>query len=147
MLYNTLIYPYLQYCNIAWASQQSIHIQHLFILQKRHYVLYQNHAGMLTPHHYLEILVRSNLLISINCKLVFFMHRAINHQLPSLFTSYFISNTNIHNYFTRQCHNLHYPGLRTNLRKYSIKFFGYYLWNSLPIHLKTIIPTASFKKT
>jgi hypothetical protein len=75
-----------------------------------------------------------------------FMHRAVNHQLPSLFTSYFISNTNIHNYFTRQCHNLHYPGLRTNLRKYSIKFFGSYLWNSLPIHLKTIIPTASFKK-
>ena len=76
-----------------------------------------------------------------------FMHRAINHQLPSLFTGYFILNTNIHNYSTRQCHNLHYPGLRTNLRKYSIKFFGSYLWNSLPIHLKTIIPTAGFKKT
>jgi hypothetical protein len=34
-LYNTLVYPYLQYCNIAWASQQNIHIKNLFILQKK----------------------------------------------------------------------------------------------------------------
>jgi len=34
-LYNALIYPYLQYCNIAWASQQSVHTKRLFILQKR----------------------------------------------------------------------------------------------------------------
>jgi len=33
-LYNTLIYPYLQYCNIAWAPQQSHYIDKLFILQK-----------------------------------------------------------------------------------------------------------------
>ena len=97
MLYNTLIYPYLQYCNIAWASQQSIHIQHLFILQKRHYVLYQNHAGMLTPHHYLEILVRSNLLISINCKQVFLCTEPsitnYHHYLPVILYQILTSTT------------------------------------------------------
>ena len=146
MLYNTLIYPYLQYCNIAWASQQSIHIQHLFILQKNalRIVSKSRWNAHTTP---LFRNLSTLKLVDINkLQTGIFMHRAINHQLPSLFTSYFISNTNIHNYFTRQCHNLQYPGLRTNLRKYSIKFFGSYLWNSLPIHLKTIIPTASFKK-
>ena len=35
MLFNTLIYPYLQYCNIAWASQYNTSVERIFILQKK----------------------------------------------------------------------------------------------------------------
>ena len=34
MLYNTLVYPYLQYCNIAWASQYNTLVERIFILHK-----------------------------------------------------------------------------------------------------------------
>ena len=100
MLYNTLIYPYLQYCNIA-----SLHGPHnnrytfniSLFFKKRHYVLYQNHAGMLTPHHYLEILVRSNLLISINCKQVFLCTEPsitnYHHYLPVILYQILTSTT------------------------------------------------------
>ena len=35
MLYNTLVLPYLSYCNIIWASTYKTHIQKVVILQKR----------------------------------------------------------------------------------------------------------------
>ena len=34
-LYHTLFQPYLQYCNIVWASQNNIHLQKLFVKQKK----------------------------------------------------------------------------------------------------------------
>ena len=34
-LYHTLIEPYFQYCNIVWASQNNIHLQKLFVKQKK----------------------------------------------------------------------------------------------------------------
>jgi hypothetical protein len=51
-LYNTLIYPYLQYCNIAWGSQQSCHLTKLFICQKRLSVLCAKPSGMHILLHY-----------------------------------------------------------------------------------------------
>ena len=40
-LYNMLIQPYFMYCNIVWASQRSLHLQHLLIKEKK-----------CTPHYY-----------------------------------------------------------------------------------------------
>ena len=54
VLYNTLIYPYLQYCNIAWAPQQSHYMDKLFILQKKLHELYVKLNGMHTQHHYVK---------------------------------------------------------------------------------------------
>ena len=76
-----------------------------------------------------------------------FMYTAMNNQLPSLFSDYFIINKNIHHYFTRQSHNIHQFALNTSLRKLSIKNFGSSLWNSLPILLKTTPSMPSFKHT
>ena len=35
LLYNSLILPYLMYCNIVWCSTYPTHLSKLFILQKR----------------------------------------------------------------------------------------------------------------
>ena len=50
MMYNTLVYPYLQFCNIAWASHHNVYIESLVKLQKKHYALYVKHHGSLTLH-------------------------------------------------------------------------------------------------
>ena len=68
MLYNTLIYPYLQYCNIAWASCSNINTNNLFVLQKKPYVLYVKEGGTRTPHHYFVHWVLSSWLILISFK-------------------------------------------------------------------------------
>jgi hypothetical protein len=35
MLYHALVYPYLQYCNIVWASTYSSNLNCIVILQKQ----------------------------------------------------------------------------------------------------------------
>jgi len=146
-LYNTLVYPYLQYCNIAWASQQNIHTKDLFILQKKAIRVvckarWNAHTTPLFRKLYTLKLDEIN-KFQTGC----FMYKAMNNQLPSLFTDYFILNKNVHHYFTHQSQNIHQPVLNTSLRKFSIKFFGSSLWNSLPAFLKTLPSVYSFKNT
>ena len=58
MLYNTLVYPYLQYCNIAWASQYSTLVERIFILQKRHYALSAKSLGVPIHNNCLNYYIR-----------------------------------------------------------------------------------------
>jgi hypothetical protein len=147
MLYNTLIYPYLQYCNIAWASQQNIYTDKLFILQKKALrIVNKTHWIAHTSPLFLKL---NTLKLSDINKLQTgcFMYRAMNNQLPSSFSHYFTLNSNIHQHFTRQSKNLHQFQHNTTLRKYSIKNVGTTLWNSLPITLKNKPSVYCFKST
>jgi len=144
-LYNTLVYPYLQYCNIAWASQPSQLIENIFILQKKTLrVVCKTHWNAHTTPLFITL---KTLKISDINKLQTgcFMYKAMNNQLPSSFTRYFSLNATVHTYFTRQSQNIHALGINTALRKYSIKFFGSSLWNSLPAFIKTKSSIQSFK--
>jgi len=145
MLYNTLIYPYLQYCNIAWASKVTTHIDSLNILQRKalRVVCKANWQAHSTPLFYsLHTLKLSDInKLQTGC----FMYNAINNLLPSLFSGYFTLNINVHHYFTRQSKNIHQTSIRTSLRKFNIKNFGTSLWNSLPIMLKNKPSIHSFK--
>jgi hypothetical protein len=144
-LYTTLIYPYLQYCNIAWASQQSVHTDKLFILQKKalRVVCKTYWSAHTTPlFAQLNTLKLSDInKLQTGC----FMYKAINNQLPSLFADYFTLNRNIHTYFTRQSHQIHKFGLKTSVRKSSIKHFGSSLWNSMPPYITSKPSISSFR--
>ena len=35
VLYNTLIHPYFNYCNVVWGSQPGLKLDELFIIQKK----------------------------------------------------------------------------------------------------------------
>jgi len=75
-----------------------------------------------------------------------FMYKAMSNQLPPLFVDYFTLNRDLHNHYTRQSQNIHIFGLKTTVRKYSIKYFGSCLWNSLPMYITTKPSIFSFKK-
>lgn len=146
-LYNTLIYPYLQYCNIAWGSQQSCHLTKLFICQKKalRVVCKAKWDAHTTPLFYTLGTLK---LVDINrLQTGCFMHKAINNQLPPPFQDYFVLNTAVHNYFTRQSQKIHSTGLRTSARKFSIKSFGTFIWNSLPSSITSNLSPFSFKRT
>ena len=57
-------------------------------------------------------------------------------RLPDVFVSFFTCNRNIHQYATRQSHQLHYPKFKTELGKRSLAFWGVKIWNTI---LKTDI--------
>ena len=145
MLYNTLIYPYLQYCNIAWGALSSVFTENLFILQKKALrivskVPWNSHTSPIFSSLKTLKLVDINKLQT-GC----FMYNAMANNLPPQFNNYFVKNTQIHTHFTRQSQQIHIYCPRTKVRKHSIKHFGSILWNSLPLVLKTKPSINTFK--
>ena len=55
-------------------------------------------------------------------------------------------NCNIHDYFTRNSTNYHFPVIRTSLSLKSIFSRGPSIWNSLPDDLKKSCSLNSFKR-
>src|SRR6218665_2677023 len=75
-----------------------------------------------------------------------FMHRANHNLLSGIFQNYFINIKDIHQYFTRGSDALFLTVVRTNYRKYSIRFKGPVLWNELPRPIRDVSNLSSFKK-
>ena len=77
-----------------------------------------------------------------------FMFRYFNFQnLPEIFTYYFLTNKDIHNYNARNASMLHKNCNRTNYKKRTLANKGIDLWNNLPPHLKQIRSFSIFKTT
>ncbi len=69
------------------------------------------------------------------------MSRYFNLQnLPEIliFTNYFLTNKDVHNYNTRNALMLHKNCNRTNYKKRTLAIKGIDLWNNLPVHQKQL---------
>ena len=77
-----------------------------------------------------------------------FMFRYFHlHNLPEIFTDYFLSNKDIHNYNTRNAALLHKKFNRTNYNKHTLANKGTDVWNNLPLQYKEIRSFPIFKAT
>ena len=77
--------------------------------------------------------------------LALFMHSYFRGQLPPSFSDYFSENNTIHSYNTRSANKVHIKYERTNYRRFSVRYRGAIIWNSLPNSLKEIKPFQLFK--
>ena len=123
-LYYSMIYPYLQYCNIVWASTYASNLSRLVILQKRVVRIvnnsrYDSHTNSIFKN--LRIIKFHDI-----CKLQTgqFMFLYENNILPENFENMFKLNKEVHNYDTRSAYEFHIETPRTNLRQFSIKYQG-----------------------
>ncbi len=121
-LYYSMIYPYLQYCNIVWASTYASNLSRLVILQKRVVRIinnsrYDSHTNSIFKN--LRIIKFHDI-----CKLQTgqFMFLYENNILPENFENMFKLNKEVHNYDTRSAYEFHIETPRTNLRQFSIKY-------------------------
>jgi len=69
-----------------------------------------------------------------------------SNQLPLIFGDCFVLNRPIHIYNTRNRSNFHLDSVNTTFGKWSLKFKGTILWNSLPASLREPMSRAKFKK-
>ena len=61
-----------------------------------------------------------------------FMHDYYHNNLPAAFSKYFTQASEIHPHFTRySVHNYFLPSVATNYGKFSLKFTGLKIWNSI----------------
>ena len=137
-IYNALIYPYLTYCNVVWASTYSSRLESIYKIQKKI-------VRIITFSKYLQetrpIFLSLGLLTIYELNsylLALFMYSYFSGNLPSAFSDYFSRNNTIHMHYTRSANNLHIKFKRTNYGKFSVKCRGAIIWNSLPNSLKEI---------
>ena len=60
------------------------------------------------------------------------------NNLPDIFTDYFMTNHDIHNYNTRNAYLLHKKRSRTNYNKHTFANKGIDEWNNFPLQYKEI---------
>jgi len=144
-LYNTLILPYLSYCNIVWASNYHSHLTRLTILQKRIVrIICGLKYNQSTRMYFMKLRIMS--LLNINkMQTGVFMYRFKHRLLPETFANNFQLNTDVHCYYTRSYNKYHKVYARTKTRQFSISYRGPCVWNSLPIPL-TNVPTLGIFK-
>ena len=131
-IYNALIYPHMTYCNILWASTYETKINGIYKIQKKIIRIMtfskyrQESRPLFQSLGFLNIYELNFYLIAI------FVHSYLHGNLPSVFKDYFSTNDTIHTYNTRSSRKLHISYKRTNYGKFSIKYKGAQIWNSLP---------------
>ena len=145
-LYYTLIYPYLTYCNLVWASTYVSNLQRIYLLQKRA-VRSITKADAKAPSK--PLFTKLNILdiFSIySLQVGTFMYHYHNNMLPLSFCQTFQTGNQLHRYSTRYSDSYRAHLCRTNTKKFSLLFQGPKIWNSLPNHIKATTSAPSFKR-
>ena len=130
-IYNTIIYPYLIYCNITWTSTYPTRLQPIYLIQKkkgRIMTFAPFGEGSKQIFQSLKLLNTYELNTFLTA---LFMFLYFNDKLPITFNDYFTKNEYLHSYNTRSASNVH-----MDYGKFSVKYRGARLWNILPENLR-----------
>lgn len=147
-----MVYPYLYYCNIVWASTYATNLFRLVLLQKRIVQILNNSAF---DSHTSEIFKNLRLLkFDDICKLqtAQFMFLYENNSLPHHFEGLFLLKNDVHRY-TRNANEFILNAIEfyiatptPNLRQFSIKYQGPILYNNLHNSIVNSVSLSSFTK-
>ena len=146
-IYDTMVQPYLTYCNIVWTSTYPTRLNSLFMIQKKivKIMTFKNYSEQSRP---LFVALKILNIYELNTyQMSLFMYSYFNGNLPSYFCNYYRLNEKIHSHNTRTSSNIYIDYKRTNYGKFSLKFRGPQIWNNLPKDLKTQKSYRLFKKS
>ena len=146
MIYYSIIFPHLNYCNIVWGNTYKTNIDKLLSIQKKCIRIITKSPRM---SHSSPLFKETNILplydlIKFNS--LNFMYSFYNGTLPPIFDNMFMKNTVLHSYCTRQQDHYHQPKVRSTALLQSFKISGIKLWNQLDINIKSCPSLCTFKK-
>ena len=143
-----MVYPYLTYGNLIWGNAYKSHTQKLVNIQKKivRLMTFKSYSEHTEPiFNDLKILNLQKLNEYLTSSFMFrYFHL---HNLPEIFTDYFVTNKDIHNYNTRNAALLHKKFNRTNYNKHTLANKRTDVWNNLPSQYKEIRSFPIFKAT
>ena len=122
-VYNSIILPYISYCNLVWASQKT-KINHILLLQKKAVRLCTNAAYLANTEPLFRRLHTLPIIELHSYQIAVFMHKFHSSELPVTFDSMFQLNSSIHKYPTRTSTNVHLNNPKTALAHRSIRHTG-----------------------
>ena len=147
-LYNALFLSFLQYGLIVWGQTYASYIDPIFKLQKKavRAISFQPRMSPSLPiFNDLKLLKLSEIF---ELRLLTFVFDSVKKTSPSCFHDFFLFNSSVHQYSTRQASQGDLYMFRRNSLQYglkSIRYLGAKLWNTLPIELRNAPSKASFK--
>lgn len=146
-LYYTMIYPYLSYGNMIWASNYDSRLLSLVTLQKRIMRIILGigyRESTRQGFQNLKVMRFEN----INRYLIgIFMYKFINNLLPHSSGRYFVRIGDLHGYNTRAAGGLFKYYARTNYRQFSISYRGPVVWNDIPRSMQELRTVTMFKSS
>ena len=137
MIYMSLIYSYINYCNVVWGSACNSHLKPLVILQKKAVRIinrssYDAHSAPI--FHSLNLLNISN-IHKLNC--LTFMYNSLTKNKFPIFRERILANASSHEYNTRHRGQLNPPFERLEICRRSFLYKGIGLWNNLDEDVKS----------
>ena len=141
-LYNAFLLSFLQYGLIVWGQTYASYIDPIFKLQKKavRAISFQPRMSPSLPiFNDFKLLKLSDLF---ELRLLTFVFDSVNKTSPTCFHDFFLLNSSVHHYSTRQASiGDSYMSLKNSLQYglYDIlvpNFGMHYLWNSKMPHLK-----------
>ena len=145
MIYMSLIFSHINYCNLIWGSAHKTTLEPLFRLQKKSICLVNNshfleHTAPI--FNSLKILTLHQVFKN-NC--LIFIYRCIKENKFLNFSNRFLKNSDFHHHNTRN--NEHYRLPKGRLRIFRNAYFvqGLTLWNSLDLNITNCNNIKNFK--
>ena len=146
MLYRTMIYPYLIYCNIVWGSAKDSVIKKLLLLQKRaiRIITKSSFWSSTKPlFHRLNLLMLPDLIKFQACQFMFCIK---NKLLPNSCLNLFKSSNQLRSHNTRHVSYFASVQFRTGIRENCIVVRGPKLWDRIPLSIQNSLSISAFKK-
>ena len=143
LLYNSLILPYLNYCNIVWAHTSNSKLNALFVM----FVIQKRAIRIYTFSHFQDHSAPLLLLTSINFKLAFLCS---NILIISFLDHFPLSSRRFMKSMITQpdpvitCFFLS-PAPCTLYSSNTLRFTGPRLWNAISSNLRTMSSVGRFK--
>ena len=142
LIYNSLIYPLLMYCNVVWGSCCQSYLNNLNTIQKK-IIRIMSFKGKF--EHTAPLFIDFNVLTMGNINkymCLLYVHRCLHEEGNDVFSPYEVIN-----YLTRlaNSNSLTIPDVRSTHSRQSVRWLGSRLWNTLPSHVKEIISYETFK--
>ena len=135
MLYNSFVYPYLNYCVSVWGNTYESYLLPLFKLQKRAVRIiagvkrYESSDPLFMKFRILKL--HQIYIYTVHL----FMLKFHYNLLPKIFENFFTKNKEIHSHDTRGKQSFHKYSARLEIRKRSIRQTGARIYNHISQHV------------
>ena len=144
-LYNCFIYPYVVYCIVVWGAVSMKYLMSVLRLQKRVVRIILSvpvRTESFKMFNYLKILSVFDVYIF---RLSMFAFKYENDLLAECFTGFFIKNSEIHSYATRQAEKMHVPKYNKTAAQKIARYRCVKVWNYVSTIMSTQCSIISFK--
>ena len=144
-LYHSFIYPYLIYCIEAWGNATNCYPMQLYLIQKKviRMIAFANYnTPSIDIFKNMNILPLDKLVID---RIGIIVYKYANDLLPPALNYLYTSNSDVHNYTTRQRYLLHVN--KSNINTFSNSFgnTSAHIWNVVQSKIEVKISLSKFR--